>query len=162
METLMSALLVSLLSLIGGIYCTEEHLVTNATWMRGAPTYSAGAAVFYAPGVMEATARVRGMSLDGFIGGVSLMSPSDLGKVVWIRRGAAWEGPFLSVDTAQQNHMCQAIKTRGEVVEVGYETARRWGMVEWPRVYKWKVPVEVSLFPPVFLLFCPPSCNCLL
>lgn len=137
------------------VYCNASHLVTHETWMTGHPTYSEGAAVFYAPGVMEATADYRrdngGKSLDGFVGGVSLMSPSDLGKVVWIKHDGIWEGPFLSVDTAQQNHMCQAIQTRGEVVEVGYKTAQRWGMVDWPKVHEWKVDVEVSLIPPVFL-----------
>ena len=124
--------------------------------MRGHPTYSYGGATFYAPGVMEATAHVREMSLDGFVDGVSLMSPSDIGKVVWLRREgeAEWEGPFLSVDTAQQNHMCQAVQTRGEVVELGYQTAQRWGMTNWPRVSVWKTPVEVSLIPPVFLDVC--------
>ncbi len=139
------------LLLATNVYCNESHLVTHDTWMRGHPVYSEGAATFYAPGVMEATARVREMSLDGFVDGVSLMSPSDIGKVVWIKYNGEWEGPFLSVDTAQQNHMCQAVQSRGEVVEVGYETAHEWGMTDWPKVHEWKTPVQVSLFPPVFL-----------
>lgn len=133
------------------VYCTEKHLVTYETWMTGHPIYSSGAATFYAPGVMEATARVRGMDLTGFVDGVSLMSPSDIGRMVWIKHDGTWEGPFLSVDTAQQNHMCQAIQTRGEVVEVGYRTAQLWGMTDWPRVHEWKTYVEVSLVPPEYL-----------
>ena len=133
------------------VYCTPAHLVTYKTWMTGHPIYSSGAATFYAPGVMEATAHVRGMSLDGFVDGVSLMSPSDIGQEVWIKHDGIWEGPFLSVDTAQQNHMCQAIQTRGEVVEVGYKTAQRWGMTDWPKVHEWKIYVEVSLVPPEYL-----------
>jgi hypothetical protein len=133
------------------IYCTAAHLVTYKTWMSGHPTYSEGAATFYAPYVMEATADYRRLDLDGYVDGVSLMSPSDIGKVVWIKYDGVWEGPFLSVDTAQQNHMCQAIQSRGEVVEVGYKTAERWGMTDWPNVHEWKVDVEVSLIPPVFL-----------
>ena len=134
-----------------GIYCTEEHLVTYKTWMTGHPIYSTGAATFYAPNIMTGTARYRGLSLEGFVDGVSLMSPSDIGKSVWIKHDGVWEGPFLNVDTAQQNHMCQAVQTRGEVVEVGYRTAQRWGMTDWPKVYEWKTPVEVSLIPPVYL-----------
>ncbi len=130
------------------VYCTDQHLVTHKTWMTGHPIYSAGAATFYAPGVMEATAYVRGMSLEGFVDGVSLMSPIDIGQEVWIKHDGRWEGPFLSVDTAQQNHMCQAIQTRGEVIEVGYRTAQRWGMTDWPKVHEWKTYVEVSLVPP--------------
>ena len=140
-----------MLLLASNVYCTAEHHVSHNTWMTGHPPYSTGAATFYAPNVMEGTARYRGMDLDGYVDGVSLMSPSDIGKVVWIKYNGEWEGPFLSVDTAQQNHMCQAIQTRGEVVEVGYQTAQRWGMTDWPRVHEWKVDVEVSLIPPVFL-----------
>ena len=139
---------------VAGVHCTAEHNVTTETWMTGHTTYSSGAATFYAPQVMEATADYRGMSLDGFVDGVSLMSPSDIGKVVWIKYDGVWDGPFLSVDTAQQNHMCQAIQTRGEVIEVGYKTAERWGMTDWPDVHEWKVDVEVSLIPPVFLDVC--------
>ena len=139
------------LLLATNVYCTAEHLVSYNTWMTGHPPYSEGAATFYAPRMMEGTARYRGLSLDGYVDGVSLMSPSDIGKVVWIKHNGVWEGPFLSVDTAQQNHMCQAIQTRGEVVEVGYKTAKRWGMTDWPKVHEWKVDVEVSLMPPVFL-----------
>lgn len=133
------------------VYCTPVHLVTYETWMTGHPMYTKGAATFYAPGVMEATAHVRGMSLDGYVDGVSLMSPVDIGQEVWIKYNGIWEGPFLSVDTAQQNHMCQAIQTRGEVIEVGYKTANRWGMTDWPKIHLWKVDVEVSLVPPDYL-----------
>jgi len=136
------------------VYCNESHRVTYETWMTGHPVLSTGAAVFYAPRVMDATARVRGMSLEGYVDGVSLMSPLDIGATVWIKYNGEWEGPFLSVDTAQQNHMCQAIQSRGEVVEVGYETAKRWGMTDWPKVHEWKVDVEVSLIPPEYLDRC--------
>lgn len=145
------ALKIAALLLATNVYCNESHLVTYNTWMSGHPTYSEGAAVFYAPNVMEGTARYRGYDLSDYVDGVSLMSPSDIGRVVWIKYNGVWEGPFLNVDTAQQNHMCQAIQTRGEVVEVGYRTAKRWGMTNWPKVYEWKVDVEVSLIPPVFL-----------
>jgi len=130
------------------VTCNESHLVTYDTWMTGHPIYSEGAATFYAPYLMEGTASYRGLDLTGYVDGVSLMSPSDIGKEVWIKHEGIWEGPFLSVDTAQQNHMCQAIQTRGEVVEVGYKTAHRWGMTDWPKVHEWKVHVEVSLVPP--------------
>ena len=146
------------LLLASNVYCNESHLVSYNTWMTGHPPLSTGAAVFYAPGVMEATAEYRhvngGKALDGYVDGVSLMSPTDIGATVWLRYNGEWEGPFLSVDTAQQNHMCQAIQTRGEVVEVGYKTAERWGMTDWPKVHEWKVDVEVSLIPPEYLDKC--------
>ncbi len=142
------------LLLATNVYCTAEHLVSYDTWMRGHPVLSTGASTFYAPGLMEATARYRGYDLANYVDGVSLMSPADIGATVWIRYNGEWEGPFLNVDTAQQNHMCQAVQTRGEVVEVGYETAKRWGMTDWPRIHEWKVDVEVSLMPPEYLDTC--------
>ena len=153
---LLCLLLISAVSFVPAedVYCTPAHLVTYETWTTGHPAYSAGAATFYAPYVMEATADYRQLDLTAYVDGVSLMSPSDVGKVVWIKYDGVWEGPFLSVDTAQQNHMCQAIQSRGEVIEVGYKTAERWGMVDWPKVHEWKVDVEVSLIPPEYLDTC--------
>lgn len=124
-------------------------LITHETWYTPAPIYSIGGAVFYAPNLMEATARWRGMSLAGYLDGVALMSPADLGRTVWIRRAgnAEFEGPFLSVDCAARQDMYGTVVIRGEVVEVGFETALRWGMVRgsesrW-RTNDWRQEVEV-------------------
>jgi hypothetical protein len=106
-------------------------MVSNRTWFLPSPQYTIGNAVFYAAGLMQATARVRGMSLDGFIGGVSLLSPADIGQTVWVRRqGQSWEGPFLVVDCARRADIWPVIYYRGEVVEVDFQTAIAWGMVD--------------------------------
>jgi len=131
-------------------------LPTIKTWYTPAPPYSQGSAVWYAPRVMEATAEVRQLSLDGFVDGVSLMSPSDIGRTVWLRRpDHGWEGPFLVVDCARRGDIWPVIMSRGEVVEVGFQTAAKWGMVnatKWDHSYydrpftvkKWKIEgVEV-------------------
>ena len=105
-------------------------MISNRTWFLPAPVHYVGKAAFYAPGLMEATADLRGLSLEGFVDGVSLMSPADIGSVVWIRRpGHEWEGPFLSVDSARRSDLYGVVVHRGEAVEVGFETARSWGMV---------------------------------
>ena len=148
---MLTALKLITVLLATNVYCNESHLVTYDTWMTGHPIYGSGGATFYAPWLMEGTARYRELDLTGYVDGVSLMSPSDIGRDVWIKHNGVWEGPFLSVDTAQQNHMCQAVQTRGEVVEVGYRTAQRWGMTDWPKVHEWKVDVEVSLTHPRYL-----------
>jgi len=94
------------------------------------PQWVIGNATYYAPGPMRATAKWRGMDLTSFVDGVSLMSPSDIGDVVWIKPpGRDWEGPYLVVDCAQQNHMYAAVVHKGEVVEVSWYTAQRWGLV---------------------------------
>lgn len=103
--------------------------ISLETWYTPAPRRIIGGAVFYAPGVMAATAKVRGFSLSGFVDGVSLMSPADIGRVVWLKRPKhAWEGPFLVVDCARRGDMYPIIVGREEVVEVGWDTAVRWGM----------------------------------
>lgn len=123
-------------------------LITQRSWNIPHPPYSYGGAVWYAPNMMEGTARYRGLSLDGFLDGVSLMSPSDIGQTVWLRYpGGEWEGPYLVVDCAQINHHFAATYYNKETVEIGWQTALRWGMVgpgrkvnEWVRegVEVWK------------------------
>ena len=77
---------------------------------------------------MEATAEYRGLSLEGFLDGVALMSPTDIGKTAWIRGPNGWEGPFLVVDCAQRDDIWPIVRYRREVVEVGWETKERWGL----------------------------------
>ena len=89
-----------------------------------------GKALFYAPFVMEATARYRGLSLDGYLGGVALMTCGSLGEPVWLRRpGFNWEGPYRVVDCARRNDLYGLIVYWGDSVEIDWKTARRWGMV---------------------------------
>lgn len=91
-----------------------------------------GKATYYAPGAMKATARWRELDLEGYAGGVSLMSPADIGHKVWLKRpGHDWEGPFLVVDCARRGDMYGVIVSRGEVIEVDFQTAQRWGLVKW-------------------------------
>ncbi len=119
---------------------------TWQTWFTPAPQYSTGNSVYYAPGVMEATAEYRELDLEGFLDGVALMSPADIGKTVWIKHPEhGWEGPFLSVDCAQQNDMYNAIVYRGEVIEVGFVTAQKWGMVVGGITSRWWKPVSWRL-----------------
>ena len=116
-------------------------LIDDETWNRGVPRYSFGGAVWYGPNVMEGTARYRGLPLDNYVDGVSLMAPSDIGETVWLRRpGHTWEGPFLVVDCAQINHHFAAVYYAKEIIEIGWETALRWGMVdEFMNIYEWRL-----------------------
>lgn len=121
-------------SLYDGYYWIDGNwvpgLITIDTWYTPTPQYSRGGAVFYGPNVMEGTARWRGLPLDGYLDGVAMMSPADIGATVWLRRpDQAWEGPYLVVDTAARQDMYPVITHRKEVVEVGFRTAARWGMV---------------------------------
>jgi hypothetical protein len=143
---------------INGYWWRDEFWIpgypSQESWFTGAPLYSAGGAVFYAPGVMEATAKMRGLSLEGYVDGVAMMSPADIGSMVWINYDG-WEGPFLVVDCARRGDYYPVSVFRAEVVEVGFETALRWGMAEgqyggWDAI-DWKIEVEVSKVPPYLL-----------
>jgi len=105
-------------------------LISEETWRTPAPRLIIGSATFYSPGLMEVQAPYRGLSMDGYIDGVSLMSPSDIGETVWIWRvgDTDWEGPFLNLDCSMRADMYVTVVYNREVVEVGFETAERWGM----------------------------------
>jgi len=124
------------------------------TWFRPAPIYSIGAAVYYNPGLMDATAEWRGLSLSGYEGGVALMGCGDIGKDVWLKPpGGDWEGPYLVVDCARRGDIYGCVFHRREVVEVDYRTARRWGFLG-----KWRLDgVEVSKVNPHELVGATPT-----
>jgi hypothetical protein len=89
-----------------------------------------GKALFYSPYVMEETAKWRGMSLEGYLGGVATMTCGALGDPVWLRRpGYEWEGPYRIVDCARRNDLYGLIVYWGDSVEVDWKTAKRWEMV---------------------------------
>ena len=104
--------------------------VTNETWFTPMPIHTSGNAVWYAPWMMEGTANYRGMSLDGFVGGIATNSVGDMGKTAWIKRnGLEWEGPYLIVDVSQRNHAYHHAINVGSIFEVDFPTALRWGIV---------------------------------
>jgi hypothetical protein len=90
-------------------------------------------------------------SRETYIDGVALMSPSDIGETVWLKRpGGVWEGPFLVVDCAMRGDMYNVVAYRGEVVEVGWKTASKWGLG--PHDGGWRldgVEVYIAPHPPV-------------
>lgn len=121
-------------------FCVPS-LVTNETWFTPSPEYVYGTAVYYAPGVMEGTARWRGMyntayKSDDYIGGVAVPSPANIGDTVWLRRpDSTWEGPFLVVDCSRRADMYSHIIYNQQVVEVDFRTALEWELV----TTDWKV-----------------------
>jgi hypothetical protein len=129
------------------IPCPVPGLISDDAWRTPAPRLTVGRAVFYAPGVMEAQAPYRGLSLEGYVDGVSLMSPADIGETVWLWRpgDAEWEGPFLDLDCSMRADMYVNVIVNREVVEVGFETAERWGMAHhlaespWYHVHRWRI-----------------------
>jgi len=127
--------------------------ISNSSWFIKAPTVSRGNATFYSPWIMEATAKFRGFDLSGYLDGVAMMSPADIGAEVWLKPPwGDWEGPYLVVDCARRGDMWPVVNFYGEVIELGFKTAERWGMAEhhspW-RAIRWKeYGVLVSKVPP--------------
>jgi hypothetical protein len=94
---------------------------------------------------MEANCEYRGFDMAGFLDGVALMSPADLGKTVWINGPMGWEGPFKSCDAGTRGQVWEMVLRRGELLELGWTTASRWGMG--PFDGGWKQQVEVFIGP---------------
>jgi len=115
-------------------FCWRDYPVPGlpdyATQYSIQPDLVMGKALFYSPFVMEATARYRELSLDGYLGGVATMTCGALGDPVWLRRpGYDWEGPYRIVDCARRNDLYGLIVYWGDSIEADWKTARRWGMV---------------------------------
>lgn len=128
--------------------------ITNRWWMTGTPQYTSGRMVFYHPGVMQATAEYRGIDYDDCVGGVSLMSPIDIGRKVWIKVNDEWHGPFCVVDCAKKGDMYSVVVYRQEVIEVDFSFAEQMGMATLLddithdyEVHEWYLDVEVWLPP---------------
>ena len=111
-------------------------------WNPGVPTYqsqymrmpdiSIGTAYAYETNLMEHTAMFHGLTLDDVKDGVALPFCSEIGNKVWLMRTSVgeWEGPFKVVDCAGLLDLYNVVVHRQEVVEVGFKTAVKWGMVK--------------------------------
>lgn len=125
--------------------------VTNDTWMTPMPEHAFGKAVFFGPYAMDATAEYRNIDYEeeGCLGGVSLMSPYNIGDKVWVKINNEWYGPFCVVDCAKKGDIYSIVVYREEVIEINFELAVEAGMVSEAdvygnyEVYDWYKDVEV-------------------
>lgn len=107
--------------------------INNDSWMIGMPEHVSGKMAFYGIYSMDATARFRGIDYEEMgcpMGGISLMSPIDIGQLAYIKVDNEWYGPFCVVDCAKRGDMYSIVVYRDEVVEVNFEFAETLGMVE--------------------------------
>ena len=118
-------------------------------WLQLSPPYSeptplpiTGLAMYYAPQVMDRVEMYRERvnkieACEECIGRVALLRAGDLGRLVWIQVGKGKiEGPFQVLDVAARHHIPDLLR-RNWVVDVDYETAKRWGM---------RGPIEVTIY----------------
>jgi len=134
-------------------------IITNETWMTPMPEYAKGKAVFYGPYAMKATADYRGIDYEkeNCIGGVSLMSPYNIGDKTWVKIDETWYGPLCVVDCAKRGDMYSIVINREEVIEINFQLAMEVGMVSEHTagkydVYNWYKDVEilVNISPEVY------------
>jgi len=73
-----------------------------------------GHAAYYADGAMEQVVRIR-----------------QAGWTVWLYHASeGWAGPYLVADCCNRiAGDCKRMRRRGIIVEVGHNTARRWGVL---------------------------------
>jgi hypothetical protein len=108
-----------------------------AAFVIGSTLVMSGTMSYYAPNVMT---EVYGNRLawghvqpcPECIGMVALADARHLGKRVWLDGPQGLEGPFLTTD-------CGKFLTPGRILEVDWQTARRWGM---------RGPLPVTVFVP--------------
>ena len=128
---------------------TAWLIVSVITWLTPLPTHAQGRLVRYGPQwLIEANAEFRSYDLAPYRDrcGLAVMSPADLGKIVWVRLpGEAWYGPCLAVDVAMRKHFYQYVEVYREVAELGDQQRRLLG--NWP----------ASTWGEVFVGACPPA-----
>lgn len=97
-------------------------LVALSVWLTPAPTHARGLLVYYGNDHLAyANADYRGYSLREMRDacGLSLMSPADLGKIVWVRlNDGSWYGPCSSVDVSARVDFYANVYIRHEIAEV--------------------------------------------
>lgn len=107
-------------------FITEQFHGQTAT-----PQHTIGNVVWYSPHLMEDMMQRHGRDINAYLDGIAMMSKSDVGSTIWLRRPSQdWEGPYIVVDSVQRQHMFSAVEYRGEVAEIGFRTALRWGMIK--------------------------------
>jgi hypothetical protein len=83
-------------------------LITFDTQFLRIPALAVGSAVFYAPQMMDANIKYRGLPYDKkyYAGGVALSFCSEIGHSVWLKRiDNEWEGPFFVADFSRRNDL---------------------------------------------------------
>ncbi len=128
-------------------------IVTLASWTTPMPQHAVGKLVWYgSQNLVEANAEYRGYDLTGYKDrcGVATMSPTDLGKVMWLRAPTrtGWYGPCLAVDVAARIHFARAVYYVNEIVEVSTKVRDLYGFENgiWGEVYVGACP------PPLLML----------
>lgn len=100
------------------------EIETDAQVITGVATYMAPR---HGPQLENVAAR-KGISLEGYVGGVALNRKADIGRIVWLQwDDGEIDGPFLVIDCAQGGQHYIARLEQDRVVEVGARVAKERG-----------------------------------
>lgn len=99
-----------------------------------------GHAAYYSDEVMEQVVKVRQagwtagplpVELPRVIGYVARPWCNEVGDLVWLwHESEGWRGPYLVADCCNElEGHCAAMQRKNIVVEVGHNTAQRWGVL---------------------------------
>lgn len=105
------------------------YVVAATVWAAPMPKHVNGLLVLYgSQRLSEANAEYRGYDLRPYKCGLAVMSPGDLGKVVWVRAtGSEWFGPCLAVDTSAWKDFYANVYVRKEIAEIDIRAANALG-----------------------------------
>lgn len=105
-------------------------IVSKEFQLSAGPQSYVGVATYYAEGVMERVAEVRGLSMDGYWGGIATMFCGNIGKKAYLKPSSQgnWQGPYIVLDCSSREGFFYNININQIAVEVDWKTSRRWGM----------------------------------
>lgn len=123
-------------------------IIALSTWLTPMPQHAYGRIVYYGPDYMaQANADYRGYDLSDMRDecGLSVISPSDLGKLVWVKLPSGlWYGPCLAVDVAARGDFDNIVYVNHEVAEVTFTLAEllgvHYGASQWGTVWIGQCP----------------------
>lgn len=125
------------------INCEDDEM-TNGYWFHDlclpgivseefhrspGPQHYVGISTYYAEGKMERVAEVRGMSMNGYWGGIATMFCGNIGKSAYLKPfpEGHWQGPYLVLDCSGREHLYYNIMLNEIALEVDWNTYQRWG-----------------------------------
>ena len=119
-----------------GGYCVDGYwtpgLITDETYRERPPMHTVTRALYQRKGLIEQTAEIRKLTMDGVEGYISLLSPTVLGWTVWIRPLGEREWVATrNVDGADRAHVYFHTVTMGSGLELSYELAERFDNINW-------------------------------
>ena len=113
----------------------NDGLPSRHTYYMPAPIHFSTRALWQSPNMIQHTAAYNGVDLSDVIDGLSLMSPADVGKTVWVRvPGGVWIRS-RNADAVWREHAIYHILYNDSGLEMGYILAEQTGVLTYRTPY---------------------------